>query len=279
MSIDFLALLYDTDTLPLLGIEALYRNDFTQVKETERSSLISPLSPLSPLSSHTPHTPHTLIIAPHPDDETLGCGGTIALLRESKIPVSVLVISDGTKSHPNSRKYPAPALKNLREEEIISALSILNVAQNEIAFLGLSDGAVPMPGELEYKDAIARCRDYLTHLEPAIIFLPWRKDPHRDHRASWQLIYDASQYLSYTPRLIEYPIWGWNPQKKTTITESIYAWRLDISKVVEQKQQAIAQYHSQITNLIDDDPQGFRLAPEMLANFARPWEVFLEVQA
>jgi hypothetical protein len=42
------------------------------------------------------------------------------------------------------------------------------------------------------------------------------------------------------------------------------------------KQQAIAAYRSQTTNLIDDDPEGFRLTPEMLANFAHPWEVYLE---
>ena len=45
---------------------------------------------------------------------------------------------------------------------------------------------------------------------------------------------------------------------------------------MELKQQAIASYHSQITNLIDDDPQGFRLTPEMLANFTPPVEVYLE---
>jgi hypothetical protein len=46
--------------------------------------------------------------------------------------------------------------------------------------------------------------------------------------------------------------------------------------VVELKQQAIAAYCSQTTDLIDDDPEGFRLTPEMLANFTRPWEVYIE---
>jgi hypothetical protein len=49
--------------------------------------------------------------------------------------------------------------------------------------------------------------------------------------------------------------------------------------VVELKQQAIAFYRSQTTNLIDDDPEGFCLTPEMLANFTRPWEVYLETRS
>ncbi len=51
---------------------------------------------------------------------------------------------------------------------------------------------------------------------------------------------------------------------------------LDINQIVELKQQAIATYRSQTTNLIDDAPEGFRLTPQMLANFTRPWEVYLE---
>jgi LmbE family N-acetylglucosaminyl deacetylase len=58
--------------------------------------------------------------------------------------------------------------------------------------------------------------------------------------------------------------------------DRITAWRLDISDVVEVKKQAIAAYRSQTTNLIDDDPEGFRLTPEMLANFTRNWEVYIE---
>ena len=57
---------------------------------------------------------------------------------------------------------------------------------------------------------------------------------------------------------------------------SITTWRLDINQVVKLKQQAIATYRSQTTNLIDHAAEGFRLTPQMLANFTRPWEVYLE---
>lgn len=47
--------------------------------------------------------------------------------------------------------------------------------------------------------------------------------------------------------------------------------------MLELKLQAIAAYRFQTTDLIDDDPEGFRLTPEMLANFIHPWELYLEV--
>ncbi|PSB31420.1 PIG-L deacetylase family protein [Chlorogloea sp. CCALA 695] len=210
-----------------------------------------------------------LIVAPHPDDETLGCGGAIALLRSIGCDVRVLVISDGTLSHPNSRKYPRLALQELRESETISALAILGVEATAIKFLRLQDGSVSSQN--------ADISSYLAQITPEIVFLPLRYDPHPDHRASFQLVSKALTSLNMTPRLLEYPIWDWDDSQSTNWDNNkLTSWQLDISSVVELKQQAIASYRSQITNLIDDDPQGFRLTPEMLANFNRPVEVYLE---
>lgn len=222
-------------------------------------------------------TAPVLVVAPHPDDETLGCGGAIALLRSLGCQVNILVISDGTMSHPRSRKYPAPILRNLREVETRSATFTLGV-EDAVTFLRLPDGAVPTPESPGFPAAMVLCRDRIAALTPKIIFLPWRSDPHPDHRATWQLIHAALTDLSLSPRSIEYPIWDWDEAQRSEVPEPdrFTAWRLDITQVVEKKKQAIAAYRSQTTNLIDDDPEGFRLTPEMLANFTRPWEVYLE---
>lgn len=217
-----------------------------------------------------------LIVAPHPDDETLGCGGAIALLRDRGCNVQVLVISDGTLSHPRSRKYPTAKLRDLRESETRSALAVLGVEATAITFLRLPDGAVPNQ-EPEFSQAIASCSKYLTHLAPQIIFLPLRCDPHPDHRASWKLIYTALTNLNLASRLIEYPIWDWDKTQRGNLP-NLSSWRLDISEVLELKQQAIAAYRSQTTNLIDDDPEGFILTSEMLTNFTHPWEVYMDAK-
>ena len=215
-----------------------------------------------------------LVVAPHPDDETLGCGGAIALLRQLDVVVKVLVVSDGTQSHPNSIAYPAPVLKQLRERESLAALTLLGVAPEAVTFWGMPDGAVPTV--VQHQEI--QIQKYLCNFTPSIIFLPWRKDPHPDHRASWQLFTTACKQLAYSPRIIEYPIWDWDKEQRQDFPDSVNAWRLDISKVLELKRQAIAQYRSQISDLIDDDPQGFRLTPEMILNFTQPWEIYLEVK-
>ncbi len=212
-----------------------------------------------------------LVVAPHPDDETLGCGGAIALLRSIGCDVRVLVVSDGTLSHPNSQKYPRLALRELRESETISALAILGVEETAITFLRFPDGGVASQN--------LDLRNYLAQIAPQLVFVPLRYDPHPDHRASFQLISKAITSLNRIPRQIEYPIWDWDLQQRgnwDAAAVRLTSWRLDISFVVELKQKAIASYRSQITNLIDDDPQGFQLTSEMLANFTRPVEVYLE---
>jgi LmbE family N-acetylglucosaminyl deacetylase len=236
----------------------------------------------TPLQKSLQPCTSALIIAPHPDDETLGCGGAIAILRQMNLPVKVAIISDGTKSHPNSRKYPPSALLDLREKESLAALKILGVDSQDITFFRFPDGNVPNLNEAKFNDAIDLFQSYLNQFNgdkrfEATIFLPWRGDPHRDHRASWQLINAAIKKLEISPRLLEYPIWTWSRQQTSDLFDSAKTWQLDISNVLDLKLQAIAQYRSQISDLIDDDPEGFRLTPEVLKHFTQPYEIYLEV--
>ena len=221
----------------------------------------------------------TLVVAPHPDDETLGCGGAIALLRQRQQPVQVLVMSDGTGSHPHSRQYPAPALRTLREAETRTALQILGVDPQAIAFFRLPDKAVPAVGSPDFAAAVARTQAYLLQLQPRTLLLPWREDPHRDHRATWQILHHSLRQADLSPRCWEYPIWEWDRARAAKLRSSptLRLWRLDIQAVGAMKQRAIAAYRSQISDLIQDDPSGFRLSPSMLANFTRPWELYIEV--
>jgi LmbE family N-acetylglucosaminyl deacetylase len=236
---------------------------------TRASSL--PVKPIQELALSP-----VLVVAPHPDDETLGCGGAIALLRHLNCPVEVLVVSDGTRSHPNSIKYPAPVLQALRASETSIAMEILGVETERVTFLNLPDGAVPLPQDETWENGLMRCREAIAKIQPKTIFLPWRCDPHPDHRATWQLVKTAVK--PFSPKIIEYPIWDWDDRQQGKIPNStaMQAWRVDIQSVLPKKREAIAAYRSQISNLIDDDPTGFQLSSEMLDKFLKPWEVYLE---
>ena len=226
-----------------------------------------------------------LIIAPHPDDESLGCGGAIALLRRQAQPVHVLFVSDGTMSHPRSQRYPAEARRALREQEAHNALAILGVNASEITFLRLPDTQVPTVQEIilsassagRFKKATSLIYHHLQRIRPQTVLVPWRRDPHGDHRATWQLLRAAVDRHDTDVRWLEYPIWVWEttqPDDMPSPADGVW-FKLDISEVLPQKRQAIAAHVSQTTSLIDDDPDGFMLSPAMISHFTQPYEYYL----
>ncbi|MEJ7861851.1 MAG: PIG-L deacetylase family protein [Pyrinomonadaceae bacterium] len=220
----------------------------------------------------------TLVVAPHPDDESLGCGGAVALLRKFGNEVSVLTVSDGALSHPNSKKFPSSKLRDLRESETIAALEILGVSADKITFLRFPDGCVP--GELsdDFAAAVTIVRDYLAETLPQTILIPWRRDPHPDHLASWKIVKAAFVDNHNDYRVLEYPIWLWERAENADLPreENIKIRRLKIDKATVQKQAAIRAHASQTTDLIDDDPSGFQLSAEVLAHFNVPFEIYFE---
>lgn len=219
----------------------------------------------------------TLVVAPHPDDESLGCGGVIALLRQQGQAVSVLFVSDGSMSHPNSKRYPPEARRDLREREAASALEILGIAPDDIHFLRLPDTRVPVPTSENFAEGVALVRDQLKCLRPQTVLVPWRRDPHGDHRATWHLLRAAVDQLEAPVRWLEYPIWVWESTQVGDLPTAADGswWRVDVSAFLPQKRRAIAAHVSQTTPLIDDDPEGFTLSPEMINHFTQPYEYFL----
>lgn len=215
----------------------------------------------------------TLVVAPHADDESLGCGGIISLARKYGQTVYILLLSDGVLSHPNSMEFPKDKLRETRENELLEAASFLGVEAENIIFCRYPDRNVPNKSSDGFADAVANMSKMLSILKPQSIFVPWRRDPHSDHRAAFDLIMAAEKEHA---KIYEYPIWlaelG-NPEDAPT-SDEVMPFRVDISSVLDKKMKAVSAHRSQTTDLINDDPEGFRLSEEMLASFNVPYETF-----
>ncbi|TDR85298.1 PIG-L deacetylase family protein [Enterovirga rhinocerotis] len=217
-----------------------------------------------------------VVLAPHPDDESLGCGGLIAEACARGASVRVVVLSDGTGSHPNSPSHPPDCLRTVRERETVEAARALGLEAEHVRFLRLADRFVPSDGT-EAAIAADRIADMARECEAGTILATWRHDPHCDHAATAAIARLVCRRLP-TIRLLAYPVWGWALPPATEVGRAPRGLRLDISRHAEAKRSAVAAHRSQTSGLIADDPAGFRLDEAMLAQFSRTFEIYLEVE-
>lgn len=227
-----------------------------------------------------------LILAPHPDDESIGCGGLIAESVARGRPVRVVVLSDGAASHPNSASFPPPRLAALRAEETRAAVAELGLdPERALSFLGLPDAALPSRGDAFDAAVAALLREAAAGPPPTAVFTTWGHDPHTDHAAARAIGGAVARALPSQPKLFAYPVWGWThahpipgfpTPPEPVLPEPLRGFRLAVDRHLPAKRRAVAAHRSQTTALIADDPGGFRLSPESLALAFRPFELFLE---
>lgn len=221
-----------------------------------------------------------LVVAPHPDDEALGCGGLIAALSEKGTKLAIVFTTDGGASHPMSLAWPRARLTALRREEASASLAILGARNAKRLHLELPDSGIERSG-----DAWDSSREVLVRLaaemRPEWVLVPWRRDPHRDHRDSHALTLAALDRTSLRPRLLEYAIWldelgepGDHPRPG-----EVQIRRLPIDPWRERKRAAVAEHRSQLGAVVHDDPDGFVLMPETIARLTTGDEIYFEARA
>ena len=231
---------------------------------------------LDPLSLGTP----VIVAAPHPDDETLGCGGLIALLTQAGLPVHVVTVSDGAASHPDSKEWPRERMAALRRAESDAALDALGVPTDARHRWEIADGAVPRRGQDGHEALVARATALLDALGAKTLILPWRRDPHSDHKAVSAIFRAAAGQARLSPAQLEYPIWS--------ATRSLNGMpmrphegrvrKIDISAVLERKRAAIDQHQSQLGRVVTDVPHGVVIDPDLRARMERNDEIYWQVR-
>ena len=183
-----------------------------------------------------------VVVAPHPDDETLGAGGLIATAADAGTPVHVLLVTAGEGSHPDSPTTTPDALVTRRRAEFRAALGTLHPAASA------TELTVPDGGLREHRDELRRAlaARLAGAARPTLVVAPWRGDGHRDHRIAGEV---AEELVAATPgtALLSYPVWTWHwdtPDAPAAPWERARVLPLDAA-VRDRKARALAAYPSQ----------------------------------
>ena len=214
-----------------------------------------------------------LVVAPHPDDESLGCGGLIAETIRLGREVHIVVVTDGARSHPKSITHPKQRLQALRRAETIEAAAILGVPGTHVSFLSIPDGHAPHFGK-GARAAGQRLAALARDVAATTLFTSWDYDMHPDHVASHRYARMAARATDV--RLFSYPVWAWLLPPDTLVPNlHLEGFAVDIQHSVAVKRAAVLSHRSQTTEMIADDPSGFTLSEEHLRAMITSEEYFI----
>ena len=187
-----------------------------------------------------------LVLAPHPDDEAIGCGGLIAACAAAGVPVFVHYLTDGRHSHPDSVDWPPHRIATAREREAVSAACALGLSDQALRFTRETDGALLFDADAAERafDAVA---DHARELGEPVIAAPWRSDPHPDHVAA-ALIAERLEAENPNCGGLRYIIWS----DRDYVSVFPGAQSFDVSAHLHQKLRAIHAYETQTGALIRD---------------------------
>jgi LmbE family N-acetylglucosaminyl deacetylase len=209
-----------------------------------------------------------VVFAPHQDDETLGCGGTILCKRQAGVPVRIIFFTDGSTSH--AAHLPIEELSALRRAEAISAAAALGVNESDVIFLNYPDGQLHAHSSAAAEDACA----LIQNDRQLDLFIPSRLDAPSDHIHVWQAGLAAFHRFKSAMdlRVYEYPVWFWNHwpwvsflqenrrQTKDVLVQTAktfaglrlltrFGYGVDIRTVLDEKRAALEQHRSQMVRL------------------------------
>jgi len=203
-----------------------------------------------------------MVFAPHPDDETLGCGGAILQKRRVGARVRIAFLTDGSGSH--THLISRDALKEIRAREALGAAKVLGVEEEDVFLLGYPDDAL----ESHREAAVARVVELLLRHRPEQLFLPYARGEHPDHVSTNLIVRAAVARAGLPVTLFEYAVWAWRHwpmvsfgrtrrQRRSVLAGTVstrlglrmlkeFRTKVPIHDVVGQKRAALALHASQM---------------------------------
>jgi LmbE family N-acetylglucosaminyl deacetylase len=206
---------------------------------------------------------NVLVVAPHPDDEVIGCGGAIAFHVARGDAVHVVHMTGGEAGDPDA--LASGDLVALRLREAKAAAAVLGV--KELVGLGFPDG------RLEPSDAVVeRLLDHVNRVCPAVVYAPSPLECHPDHLATCRA---AAAALAKSPLIARLFLFEVNHP-------TLASFLLDVTPFVDVKREALSKFASQ-QRYNDLVGKFLGLAYARTVNIALPGveyvEAFLEVEA
>ena len=193
-----------------------------------------------------------VVFAPHPDDETVGCGGTIARRGSEGYDVLIVVMTDGKNAFSEVLGIdsdPSPEeLKSIRREELQRAMKILGVPREKVICLDFEDGK--LVENLEEAEKIVT--QILKENCPDEVYFPTKRDHHKDHQATNRIVNNAIRKLGFPTLGYQYSVAqrfsrvGPRFDRFLSFFKHHIIW-VDVSEFISLKEQAMKEYVSEIT--------------------------------
>lgn len=216
------------------------------------------ISILEKIPEWQPPLSRTVLISPHPDDETLGVGGLIFDLSHLGVDIMIVTVTDGENAYANT-----PGLGDIRVNEQVLALEKLGVSAENIKRLQFVDSAVAQ-SENKLEQALRPLIDKQMH-----VLAPWPGDFHPDHiavgRVAEKIAKDCGAMLTY------YFFWTWHQGTPEQIRELPLRRYSLSSEALTAKWEALSCHESQLKH-VSNEPI---LPNEFLEPARRSFEVYL----
>ena len=212
-----------------------------------------------------------LVLAPHPDDESLACGVLLAaaFAMPGAKTAHVVCLTDGAASHPGSREVSGADLASLRRRELGMAVTCLGGTASDVTWLGAPDGSLVVTPEI-----VARIIAIARDCNAGLVLAPSPLDPHCDHVAGAAIGRAVTAQMPGV-RLGFYPVWSrWHGGGNAPEPPGTHAVRLRPGPHVAQKAAAIASHASQQGRVVRDAPDGFEMPPGFADFFATEDEIY-----
>ncbi|MEM3697174.1 MAG: PIG-L family deacetylase [Candidatus Bathyarchaeia archaeon] len=193
-----------------------------------------------------------VVFAPHPDDETFGCGGTIAKKISEGFNVLVVVMTDGRnllKSILNIEDDPPPNdVKDIRRKEVLKATKILGIPHDNVIFFDFEDGCLS-DYEAEAEEKVC---EILSRYRPVEVYLPFENDGHRDHIVTNRIVKKCVKELNLEPEMYQYCIMHKFARFGPIFERIIGLFRknivkVDVSQFLKIKELAVKEFKSEFS--------------------------------